>query len=764
MARMNTNENAVNDLLPDFNSKSAKAHRKWRHVKDVATRYLMAFGGIGVIIAIVLIAFYLLYVVLPMFKSAHIDSVATYSVPESGTNSKTLLYAMEEQREVGLRVNDAGQAIFFSTKTGEIRKIVKFNIPSGVSITAVSAGAPIQQMVGLGLSDGSVIFFQHTYKVSYPDDVRLITPDIFFPFGEEPIQINPVGEPVKELSIQFSGEEATFAAHGSDDNIRLLNILKEESFLSDEAEITREESVLHIDSADIIDLKLDIEQRELYSADKYGNVYFYDISNKSEPRLVQKVKAVEDGVKITALEFLAGGISILIGDSTGRITQWFPVRDEENNYTLEKIRAFNKQKSPITQIAPEFSRKGFIAIDKSGEIGIYHTTAHRTALLEQIDDHALESVTISPRANAALIENDKGQLQFWHIDNEHPEVSFQSIWGKVWYESRDKPEYIWQSSSASSDFEPKFSLTPLAYGTFKAAFYAMLFAVPLAIFGAMFTAYFMAPKMRQIVKPTIEIMEALPTVILGFLAGLWLAPFTESHLPGMFALLIFVPISIVLAAAAWEFVPDNIKHKIPDGWEAAILMPVIILAVAFSIAISQPIENIFFGGNLPLWLTQEMGITYDQRNSLVVGFAMGFAVIPTIFSISEDAIYSVPKHLTTGSLALGATSWQTMVRVILLTASPGIFSAVMIGLGRAVGETMIVVMATGNTAIMDMSIFEGFRAMSANIAVEMPETEVASTHYRILFLGALVLFSVTFLFNTIAEVVRQRLRTKYSSL
>jgi phosphate transport system permease protein len=167
---------------------------------------------------------------------------------------------------------------------------------------------------------------------------------------------------------------------------------------------------------------------------------------------------------------------------------------------------------------------------------------------------------------------------------------------------------------------------------------------------------------------------------------------------------------------------------------------------------------------MPLWLTNEMGIPYEQRNSLVVGLAMGFAVIPTIFSISEDALYSVPKHLTTGSLALGATRWQTMVRVVLLTASPGIFSAVMIGLGRAVGETMIVVMATGNTAIMDLNMFQGFRALSANIAVEMPETEVNSTHYRILFLAALVLFMATFFVNTIAEIVRQRLRNKYSSI
>ena len=165
-----------------------------------------------------------------------------------------------------------------------------------------------------------------------------------------------------------------------------------------------------------------------------------------------------------------------------------------------------------------------------------------------------------------------------------------------------------------------------------------------------------------------------------------------------------------------------------------------------------------------MWLTDELGITYDQRNSLVVGIAMGFAVIPIIFTICEDAVFGVPEHLTMGSLALGATTWQTAVRVVLLTASPGIFSAVMIGFGRAVGETMIVLMATGNTAIMDMNIFEGFRTLSANIAVEMPESEVDSTHYRILFLAALVLFLATFLFNTIAEVVRQRLRVKYSSL
>jgi phosphate transport system permease protein len=281
--------------------------------------------------------------------------------------------------------------------------------------------------------------------------------------------------------------------------------------------------------------------------------------------------------------------------------------------------------------------------------------------------------------------------------------------------------------------------------------------------GAIFTAYFMSPKMRSIVKPTIEIMEALPTVILGFLAGLWLAPIVEENLPGVFSILFVLPIMIILTAWAWTKLPRKLREKIPDGWEAAILVPIVILVGIVSMSMSATLELWLFDGDMPNFLN-EVGIDFDQRNSLVVGLVMGFAVIPTIFSITEDAIFGVPKHLTIGSLALGATPWQTMTRVVLLTASPGIFSAVMIGLGRAVGETMIVLMATGNTPIMDFNIFEGFRALSANIAVEMPEAEVASSHYRVLFLAALVLFMATFVLNTIAEVVRQRLRNKYSSL
>ncbi|HSH27013.1 MAG TPA: ABC transporter permease subunit, partial [Wenzhouxiangella sp.] len=254
-----------------------------------------------------------------------------------------------------------------------------------------------------------------------------------------------------------------------------------------------------------------------------------------------------------------------------------------------------------------------------------------------------------------------------------------------------------------------------------------------------------------------------PTVILGFLAGLWLAPFLENHIPVVFTVLAGVPLAFLLFAWGWAQLPMGFRNLIPGGWEAAILVPIICLLVWGLVELSPIIESWFFDGSMRQWFT-DMGITYDQRNALVVGIAMGFAIIPTIFSIAEDAVFTVPGHLTQGSLALGATRWQTVTRVILLTASPGIFSAVMIGFGRAVGETMIVLMATGNSPVMNFNVFEGMRTLSANIAVELPETAVNSTHFRILFMAGLVLFAMTFIVNTIAEIVRQRLRTRYSNL
>ncbi len=748
--------------ISDASDPAVVRRRQWRMFKDSVARYGVAFGGISVILAIVLIFFYLLLVVFPLFEPAEAEALAEY--PRPGSDARTLHLAMEEQAESAVRFSDDGAVDFFSTVAGGDIKRQELALPAGAEITSFAFGDPTQARIAVGLSDGTALVARHVYQVSYPNDERTITPDIAYPLGSEPLEIDDEGQPLVKLAMQDGEEEATLVAVTADGRLLLTHFLKEEDMFGDEPSLERNQVVLPVPEGDVQYLLLDKEQRNLYVATAGGSVSHFDVTDKEDPTLVHRQRMVDVDQRITSLQFLTGDISLLVGDDSGRLVQWFGVKDKRGNEELMPIRQFTDQYRPISNIAPEYTRKGFLAADESGLVAIYHTTSERLILKNQVASVPLTQLAIAPRANAMLAEDANGRMHFWRIHNEHPEISWSSLWSKVWYESYNEPVYAWQSSSASDDFEPKLSITPLVFGTLKAAFYAMLLAVPLAIMGAIYTAYFMAPRMRRVVKPSIETMEALPTVILGFLAGLWLAPLIEANLPGIFSLLVIVPVGVLVFAFVWNHAPRAIRHSVPEGWDAALLIPVVLFLGWLSMSLSMPMEHAFFGGDMRAWLSNEMGIDYDQRNSLVVGLAMGFAVIPTIFSITEDAIFSVPKHLTLGSLALGATPWQTLVRVVILTASPGIFSAVMIGMGRAVGETMIVLMATGNTPVMDFSVFQGMRTLSANIAVEMPEAEVDSTHYRVLFLAALVLFAFTFVFNTLAELVRQRLRNKYSSL
>jgi len=755
---------------PSIMEKSSNQYyQRWRLIKDLLARYGVVAGGLGVIVAIVLIFFYLLYVVYPLFISATAEPVSLYDVPEKALGN-TLLLEMEEQNEVAARFTDSGQVVFFEAATGKTILIQTVAIPEGAHIVSFSQGSPISEgAVIYGLSDGRAVIVKHQYKVTYPNNVRVITPSLKYPLGEQPLVLDDSGAALDKIAVKVGEDATTIVAKTADTpqgtgKIRLINFQKEQSLFADEAALTRTDSVLDMPAAGIVDMLIDKDESKLYLVSSDGRLSFFDISDKSRPVISQHQNVVEAGQKITSITFLNGDLSLMIGDTTGLVSQWSMVKDSMNRPAMQKIRTFKVSDKSVVAINAEQRRKGFMTIDADGVMGIYHSTSEREMIKERVSDAPLSAAVLSPRANALLVQSEDGKMHFWHVENEHPEVSIKSLWQEVWYESYPKPDYIWQSSSANNDFEPKYSLTPLVFGTLKAAFYAMLVAMPLALMGAIYSAYFMAPRMRQYVKPTIEIMGALPTVILGFLAGLWLAPFMEEHLAGLFALLMIIPVGVMLFAFAWQYLPKAIQHKIPEGWDAALLIPVILLSGWFAFVVSVPLESLLFNGSMREWFSREFGIGYDQRNALVVGVAMGFAVIPTIFSIAEDAIFSVPKHLTVGSLALGATPWQTMTRVVLLTASPGIFSAVMIGFGRAVGETMIVLMATGNTPVMDLSVFQGMRTLAANIAVEMPESEVDSTHYRVLFLAALVLFVFTFVFNTLAEVIRQRLREKYSSL
>ncbi len=745
----------------NFDSPALIRHRRTRNFKDKFAKYSIGLGGISVIVAITLIFFYLLYEVAPLFKTAEAKLVSSYSLP-AVNEGKTLYSAIEEQGEKALRLTKSGKVIFFNTADGSVVATETLPLSAEQHILSVAEANPASRTIALGLNDGSVLIAKHSYRISYPDNKRLIEPYIEYPFGTTPMLLDEQQKGLQLVALSLTDEAILIVGANQDNELFAKRFSKEENFLTGEVQLEPEAISLPQLTFEPSFVLVEPGMRWAFVATQDGSVQVLDLFADGVATINSTVRIGARDNNIIDMRLLLGGSSVLITESAGKVSQWFMVRDNENDYTFKQVRTFEHHHAPITDLAIEHRRKGFALVDSEGHVSLFNSTSHSNTLSQRFSDEAIKLVTLTPRSDYALIETESGQVRWWHIDNEHPEISFSALWGKVWYEGYQEPEYIWQSSAANNDFEPKYSLSPLAFGTLKAAFYAMLVATPLAICGALYTAYFMAPRLRRKVKPSIELMEALPTVILGFLAGLFFAPFMESHLPGVFACLMIIPIVILCFGFLWANLPDSLRHRVPDGWDPLLLIPVLLVAGWFSIEISPLLETTFFGGDMRSWLTNEAGIDFDQRNALVVGAAMGFAVIPTIFSITEDAVFSVPKHLTYGSLALGATQWQTMMRVVLPTASPGIFSGVMIGMGRAVGETMIVLMATGNTPIMDMNIFEGMRTLSANIAVEMPESEVGSTHYRILFLAAFVLFLFTFVVNTFAEWVRQRLRNRYS--
>ena len=453
---------------------------------------------------------------------------------------------------------------------------------------------------------------------------------------------------------------------------------------------------------------------------------------------------------------------------------------------------------------------------------------------------------MAPKEDGLLLATPT-TLYAGELDPRHPEASFTALFRPVWYEGYSQPQHTWQSSSASDDFEAKLGLMPLIFGTLKATFYSMLFGAPLALLAAIFTSEFLHPRAKSVIKPGIELMASLPSVVLGFLAALVFAPVIERAVPGTLAAFFTLPLAFLVGAFLWQLLPMVVSIRY-QNWRFGFMTLMAPIGLLLGMWLGPVAEDIFFSGDMRAWLAWDPGDdraelfgsavggwmlltlplsilvvmflvskyvnpfmrqrsaqwdrrrfalmdlckltlslvavfvcslataallnalgldprggfvdTYMQRNAMVVGFVMGFAIIPIIYTISEDALSTVPEHLRSASLGAGATQWQTATRIVIPTAMSGLFSALMVGLGRAVGETMIVLMAAGNTPVMEWNIFNGFRTLSANIAVELPEAVRDSTHYRTLFLAALVLFVLTFIVNTVAEVIRQRFRKR----
>jgi phosphate transport system permease protein len=629
--------------------------------------------------------------------------------------------------------------------------------PAATALSRVAV-VPGRQAFSAASSDGRAALARMTWGIGYDEEgERVVTPRLRPPVV---FDLDPEGRPLGAFAARLDEEGgATAAAQLADGTLAVLRRETEENLFT--GEVT--ESWARFTASSPLPLEvllLDAQQRNLYGGAESGEVLWWRLGPEgpSRPDVIPAGSS-----PVTAMTLLLGDRALVVGREDGTLRVWFQVRGGDDNFQLTPIRDFPRRGAAIRLLSPSLRDKGFLAQDEAGGLGLYYSTSRRVLWEGDSPLSGATALFFAPKADGALLA-EAGRLITLEVERRHPEVGLRAFFGKVWYEGLSEPAHVWQSTGGTDDFEPKLGMTPLLVGTLKGTFYSLLLAIPLGVLGAMYTSQFMHARLKRMVKPTVEIMAALPSVVLGFLAGLWLAPRLERFFPALLLMLVAAPLTMIASGLLWRSLPRAFRNRVPAGSETLLSMAFLVLVLGACLVLSRPAEELLFAGDFQAWLYQSTGLRYDQRNAVVVGLAMGFAVIPIIFSIAEDAFSNVPTHLTAGSLALGATRWQTVTRVVLPTASPGIFSAIMIGLGRAVGETMIVLMATGNTPIMDWSPFNGFRTLSANIAVEIPEAPQGGTLYRTLFLAALLLFILTFLLNTVAELVRQRLRKRYAEI
>ncbi|MEZ6242867.1 MAG: ABC transporter permease subunit [Phycisphaerales bacterium] len=588
-----------------------------------------------------------------------------------------------------------------------------------------------------------------------------------------------------------------------------------------------------------------------------GRFQRYDASaGVREPiHLIESGRVIDEGRHVTLARMGLGSRTLLVGDDAGVLSAWLLVDDPKSKAAdgrrLAPAHRYDIGEGSITSIGLG-PRDRTVAIGTAnGAVELRNVTSGKRVARFESDGRRIAHAVLAPAIDGVVAIDQKGGVRAWAVEPGHPEATWSTLFGRVLYEGYQRPRWVYQSTG-SPGVEPKLSLTPLVWGTLKATALAMLIATPIAVLGAIFSSEFLHPRARRSVKPTIELMASLPSVVLGFVAAMLVAPFVRDWLPTILVAFGVVPVVVMGCAHAWRLLPRDFGRRSISRRPLVLVILALALALGLSVLAGPLLERTLFapgqgetgpasirrwldgayGGAFPGWLVVlmapaavlvmvvnarfvsrvwsermartprltagglELGrfmfstglslllaaagaglitwLGYDtrdsvfgpfsQRNTLVVGLVMGFAVIPIIYTISDDAMRSVPDSLRSASLGAGATKWQTAVRVVLPVAGSGIFSACMIGLGRAVGETMIVLMATGNTPEMDLNIFSGFRTLAANIAVELPEAPRGATHYRVLFLCGLVLFLMTMVINTLAELVRQSYRRRSAAL
>jgi len=756
-------------MMPKLKTSSTRGAKR----RDTIARWIITLGGVAVIASVIAILALIASVTLPLARSPRAATIAQCASPSPLFSSAGKNAGGEEVLRLGIDLDIGGAACtgIFWRRDGTV---VWIDLPTCKSIhqeTMKSPGdgqAALCRVESLGenvyallWSDGSGSLVEAT-AAKNADGVHRSVRALGAIAAEK--NAAPFAADAAGFIRRSESGAVTLATAQADGTIHIQRQTTGASLLDEDETVTHHAILRDEILADVAVMAMNRDGDTLYAGTRDGRLVRWKLDSEAQVAQREVVRAFADGRPITALALVFGDVSLAVGDARGGLSVWSPV-NADGTRKLYLIHQLQPHAAAIREIIPSGRTKSLLSVDADGEIHLDHITSERHLVSIPPDNAEAGDgarIALGVRGDALLRMTPDGQMAAWRIEGGCAEISLKTLFGRVHYEGYDRPEFVWQTTGGE-DFEAKYGIVPLLFGTLKGTFYAMLLAGPMALFGAVYVSYLTTPGFRKFIKPLVEIMASVPSVVIGFLVALWLAPILERWILAFFTGLMTVPAVFFGFLVFWQLVRrHDWAKRVEHGHEFLVALPVLLLGVAAAAWLAGPLESLLFGGNFRHWLYEgPLRMQYAQRNCIVIAFGLGFTVIPIIFSIAEDALSNVPYGMTAASMAVGASRWQTLWRVVLPSASPGIFAAMMIGFGRAVGETMIVLMATGNTPIMDWSPLNGMRTLSANIAVEIPEAPVGGTLYRVLFLCAVLLFILTFVVNTSAELVRQRLRKRF---